>query len=619
MPKNKQFQVSFKIRKVMANLYLFLVALYLFLGATYLTNIIINLTVGGSIGPYFEFINDSIDRIMIYALNFTTMLYVVIKFPQKITFFLLLFTYVLAGYFVFIQILDALIMLASFIVLTWLLTGPKPFSVMSRGKTISLVVVYLVLILMVIELLSVVCWLFFPFFPELSQEGTCRYLVDLETKMFLLNGCLAPLFAVFFIFSWTAKFFSRCDPLKRFSNLFIHDSKGLNEVYFKKSFASFLFVCSVAFSFLVVLYPYLPGLNVNAHPIGVDTSLYEKWLTKLGNGNLFSVFTKVFFEHPDRPLSLFIMYLAKRLGGFSALTVAQFFPVILAPLLVLAVYFFMRETSGSNCTPSLAAFLAVSSFHVSVGMYAGFLSNWMALIELYLFMGFFFGFLRKKSYLMMLGALLLSISLLFTHSWTWGMAMGILFVYFVITLFKRKSGGGFLLETQVLFVIIFINVLVGVMRNYALGWSAGDFETLKVAQNVVSTCSLASFWRDVLYTFLHTMYGFFVNPIALFLGILGGLVVVFEDRPVNRYLISWLVCSCIFFVLSSGWVIKSRILFNVPLPVFESLGLTGVGNIIQKTFEPNEASLIRFLTIMFVLLVSLNYAFRCAFAMSQVV
>lgn len=615
--RKEKTQTSLKIQRIGVNFYLFLAALYFFLAATYLTNVLINLTIGDNIGLYFEFINASIDRIIVYTLSFITMCYIPAKFSRKLLPSLLLITSVVGGYFAFLQIVDALIILASFIISIWLLTNHEPFPGMSGRKTVSTVFIYLVLILIVIEVLSLLCWFIFPFFFKPSEGGSCRFIVDLETKIFLFTGSLAPLFTVLFLFSWVTKLLSTRAPLKKFFIFLTQPGRLSNDVCLTKPYFSLLLICSVVFSFLVALYPYLPGLNMNMRPIGVDIPLYEDWLLKLENKDVFGVFTRAFFEHPDRPLSLLVMYFVKYVSGFSALSVAQFCPLILAPAVVLAVYFFMREANHSGWVPSLAAFLSLSSFHITVGMYAGFLSNWMAIIESYLFMGFFFGSLRKRSRLRLVVALLTSISLLFTHAGTWGMTMGILLVYLFLTLLMRKTGN-YSLEIRLLVLILLVNVLVGGLRNYALGWPVGEIETLKVAQNTVSVNSSGSFWNDALYTFFHTMYGFFVNPLALLLAFLGGCIIVLDDKPVNRYLTSWLIASSIFFVLTLGWGIKSRILFNVPLPIFETFGLIYVNNTIQKFFGARRGSIVKVLATLFILLVSLNYAFRCAFAMSQV-
>jgi len=601
------------------DLYLFLVALFFFFGAAHVANILISLTVGPDIGLYFEFINGTYDRVMVYALNFIAIVYVTIRLPRK-SISLLSLLALFAGYFTFMQVVDLLVVLGSFFALTWWLTSPKPFVSTSRRRALSMIVFYLILIIIVIELLSLICWLIFPVFPQLSQGGSYRYVVDLETKMFLLTGSLAPLLAVLFLFSWVAKPFFHYKFSKRFSfDPVTPNIDRPTNVRNLKRLVYLLLVCSFVLSFLVTVYPYLPELNGDMHPIGVDVHAYRTWLLNLGNEGLLNALKNSFFQNPDRPLSLFTMYLAKYVSGLSALTVAEFFPVVLAPLLVLAAYFFTREALGSDLVASLAAFLSVSSFNVSVGMYAGSLSNWMAIIESYLFMGFFFGSLRKKSHPRMLTALLLSISLLFTHSLTWGMTLGILFVYLLLTLFRARFGGDSRFEIQGLLVIILVNIIVGALRNIALGWSVGNFETLQVAQSTVSIGSLTSFWTNTLYTFFQAMYGFFVNPMALSLAVLGGFVAVHSDRPLNRYLMSWLVCSSIFFVLGSASVIQSSILFNIPLPVFESFGLIAASSVVRRYSHPDKSSSIGTLIILSALLVSLNYALRCAFAMSQLV
>ena len=605
------------MQKIANNVYLLLVALYSLLASAQLINILVNLTAGSEVGTFFEFINAPIDRTVVYALTFVTMLYITAKL-RKTPILFLVFAYCLAGYFVFIQTVDMLIILTSFVALVWFLTGPKPFSTMPRKKAISLVVVYLLLILVIVEVSALICWFIFPFAPELGQMGACKYIVDLETKMFLLTASLAPVFTLLFLFSWTTKpFFPRYNILRRLHTVFTQGNNSPKNVYMKKAIPLLLLASPVILSFLVALYPFAPRLNANMNPIGVDFPFYEELLKKSANQDFFSVITGFFFELPDRPLSLFLMYFVKCASGLPASTVVQFSPLILAPALVAAAYFFMHETKTLIHASLLAAFLAVFSFHVTVVMYGFLLSNWMALIGSYLFMGFYFSSIQKKSYTRRAVALLLSISLLFTHSWTWGMSIGVLAVYLLLTMIHhRKNLTAIRFESRLLIILILINVAVCVTRNYILGLSAGNFEALRLVQNTVSVGALESFGHDLLYTLFHTMYGLFVNPMALLLAVFGSFIMVSDDTPVNRYLTAWLLGSCIFFVLGSGWVIKSRILVNLPLPVLEAVGLVGITYMVKKIFEPDKASVINLLVISFILLAGLNYAFRGAFEMA---
>jgi len=605
------------MQKITNNFYLLLVALYFLLASAQLINILVNLTVGSEVGTFFEFINAPIDRIIVYALNVVTMLYITAKLRKILPVFLVL-AYCLAGYFAFMQTADIAIILTTFVALVWFLTSPKPFSTMPRKKAISLIVIYLLLILVIVEVSALICWFIVPFAPELGQIGASKSLLDLETKLFLLTGSLAPVFTLLFLFSWTTRpFFPRYNILRRLRNLFTQDDNCPKDVNKKRGFRLLFLACPIILSFLVALYPFAPRLNVNMNPIGVDFSAYEEMLTKSANEDFFKVTTGLFFEKPDRPLSLFLIYLVKCASGLPASTVIQFSPLILAPALVAAVYFFVHETKTLSHTSLLATFLAVFSFHITAVMYGFLLSNWMALIELYMFMGFYFSSMNKKSYARMAIALLLSVSLLFTHSWTWGMSIGVLAAYLLLTMIHhRKNLTAIRFETQFLIILILVNVAVCITRNYVLGMSAGNFEALRLAQSTVSVGALESFGHDLLYTLFHTMYGLFVNPTALLLAVLGSFIIVSDDTPVNRYLTAWLLGSCIFFVLGSGWVIKSRILVNLPLPVLDALGLVGVTYMVKKVFEPDKASLINLLVISFILLAGLNYAFRGAFEMA---
>jgi hypothetical protein len=592
------------MQKITNNFYLFLVASYFLLASAQLINILVNLTVGSDAGIFFEFINAAIDRIIIYALNFVTMLYITAKLRKILPVFLV-FAYILAGYFVFMPTVDMLIILLSFVALVWFLTSPQPFSTMTRKKTLSLLVVYLLLILVIIEVSALICWFSFPFAPKLAQTGACKYLADLETKMFLLTGSLAPVFTLLFLFSWITKpFVPRYSILRWLRALFTQSNNSPKNVYLKKSFQLLLLACPIILSFLVTLYPFAPALNADMNPIGVDVEYYEEWLAKTENKDFFSGIAMLFFDHPDRPLSLFAIQFVKCASGLTASTVIQFSPLILAPALVSVVYFFVQETKTWSRASLLAAFLAVFSFQVTVQMYALSIANWIALIELYLFMGVYFSSLRKKSYFRMVIALLLSIALLFTHSGTWGMSIGVLAAYLLLTIIHhRRNLSATRFETRFLIILILINVLVCIARNYVVGLPSGHFETLRVAQNAVSIGALESFGHDLFYTLFHTYYGLFVNPMALLLAVLGSFIIVSDDAPVNRYLTAWLLGSCIFFVLGSGWVIKSRILVNLPLPVLEALGLVGITHMVKKLFDSDKTSLINRLTVSFILLV----------------
>jgi hypothetical protein len=318
-----RFKVATKMQKIAAYSYLFLVALYFLLASAHLINVLLNM-VDGSIGPYFEFINASTDRLVVYALGFATVLPATLKY-RKILLVLALASFP-ASYAASLQAVDIFPVLVSFFALTWFLTNPQPFSTVRRKKAVSLVATYSISILIIIEVSTLFCWFIFPFNPELSQTGAGKYIVDLETKTFPLSGSLAPVFAVILLFSWITKpFLSRDNSLKRFVKLFTQSNNGPDNAHPRKHFSLLLLACPIILSFLVVLYPYVPRLNVDMHPVGVDFPFYKGWLANSTNEGFFSVVAGSFFKYSDRPLSLVALYLARYASGLTASTAVQIF------------------------------------------------------------------------------------------------------------------------------------------------------------------------------------------------------------------------------------------------------------------------------------------------------
>lgn len=615
MSRGLQFQTDNVTHKMAINVYLFLVALYVLFASAHLFNILVNLTVAENAGPYFQIISELLDRVAVYCLSFAVLPYMVKRCTNNLLLSVFL-VYISLSFFASMSILDLLLILIGFLVLVWFFTSPNPLYNMERKTVIARALSYVALIMVILELSVFIFWHIFPLFPKLSQEGVLKHLVDLETKIFLLGGCLAPFLAVMLFFSWAAKpFFLHCNFLSRFFPFFKENQENAQ---IDKRLFSVSLLYAIILSFTVALYPYLLSLNVDSHLVGVDAQFYKEWLETYGDKSLPYVITQSFTRHSDRPLSMLLLYVIKHASGVEALTIIKFFPAILMPILILATYFFMQQAGYSRLTCLFAAFLSLCSFHFSVVMYGFLLANWIALVELFLFMGFYFSSIRKKSILKMTIAVLLSISLLFTHSWTWGMTLGTLFTYLLLTLLsERKSLRRIQLELKFLAAIILVNLTASFLRNYALGRAMTDFETLRFAQSTASAYAFQKFWDDLLYVFFHTMYGFYVNPAALLLAVLGVFIVTFKKGRVNRYLISWLAGSCAFFVFCSGWVTKGRILLNLPLPVFEALGLKGISNLIKEIFKEN-GKILDALTISLILLLNLNYAFRCSFVMSQI-
>src|SRR5207237_6123315 len=79
----------------------------------------------------------------------------------------------------------------------------------------------------------------------------------------------------------------------------------------------------------------------------------------------------------------------------------------------------------------LARLLTAFSFQFTVGMWAGYYANWLALGESYLFLGLLLRFSNSKSTTSLVGLVVASVALLFTHPWTWDLMIVITAIFLV--------------------------------------------------------------------------------------------------------------------------------------------------------------------------------------------
>ena len=74
-------------------------------------------------------------------------------------------------------------------------------------------------------------------------------------------------------------------------------------------------------------------------------------------------------------------------------------------------------------------------------MTAAIYSNWLALIEAYIFLGLYLLAVNGKNVKFLVLSVLVSVLMLYTHPWTWSFLMAVLGLYFLINLWYTKSEG----------------------------------------------------------------------------------------------------------------------------------------------------------------------------------
>jgi hypothetical protein len=390
----------------------------------------------------------------------------------------------------------------------------------------------------------------------LKPLGVSSPLVDIATLMYNVHHVLRRLFPVLvlpFLFFWLLK---PVIGLKlRFPEIRINERK-------LDSFSLLLLVFSLFISVYAAIYPYFPTVNPNDVDFGVDLPDHIQWLNMIENmeGGLASGVgaARLFF---------FLVFLGFRwLTGFDTYTAIRFLPVLLNPLFVLASYYFSWEYFRNSRVAAWCAFLSSTGMTVTVGLYAFFLSNLLALCIVLFSLGLLFRAVSEGS-LRLLGLASLTGSLLvFTHPWTMDQYLAGLLLFLGIALYRKGP--------QYVNIARYIGGYLGVVglaeavKIVVLGSYGGAAVTSTAVSGLVNFDEI---WSSLFFCFPFIYGGFISNIILLVLATVGLYLLKLDDVP-KRYLwVLVLLSSLVYFI--SFETNKSRILYNIPFGFFGSMAL----------------------------------------------
>ena len=288
---------------------------------------------------------------------------------------------------------------------------------------------------------------------------------------------------------------------------------------------------------------------------------------------------------------------------------------LLGVLLVISVFVFLYSVKVDYKVRVLALLFTTFSFHVTMGVYGAFISNWMCLIGVYVFSAFFVKAMDGKSWHWSgLAAVTMSF-LLFIHSYTWAMLMGVLVVYAVFHVVKWLRVRDSMEEFRLVGAILIVNILLDFARNTIINRMGVAVEATRVAGSNLSLRNISFFWDTLGKSVSQGMEGTLMNPLMYVLAMFGAFVVfTCWDKPFYRYLGCWLVASSVPLLFASG-TIQIRILYNIPFQILAAIGLS----VILKSLNGDSKvdKVLRWVLVLWVILVNLNYAFRCMYVISQ--
>ena len=322
---------------------------------------------------------------------------------------------------------------------------------------------------------------------------------------------------------------------------------------------------SLVVSSLLAFVPYRPDLNPSGTLVGIDSPTYVTWINQMLQRPLLQALQYSFVEGLDgsRPLLLIPLYLVAS-AGISPNLIIEYLPMLLAPLLSLSTYIFVRFSQGSARLAGLTALFTSTSFHITAGMWGGYFANMLGMIEAYLFLTLLLLFSKSPSTARYGAMFALSIALFLTHPWTW-VLIATASLVFAISIWKETGGS---IHLKAIIGIITGGIVLDVLKS-------GVFATRTVAADVATKVptigQVASFWTNLVEALLYTHGGLLANWLILGLGLLSAFAFRFRDR-FERLLIIWVGAASVPFLVLDSYH-QARVVYDLPIPVLGSIAV----------------------------------------------
>src|SRR5437667_4367063 len=437
----------------------------------------------------------------------------------------------------------------------------------------------LVLSLLAFQSLVLVILVFFPYLPDPG-------LAALNAQVYELLAPLSTVLLLGLLYAWLVRLGTR-EARRRWDwlNLFIRFiSEPFRKVVLSIKTTSLsdaakslkilshprlMLAISLCISSLLAFVPYRPDLNPAGGLVGIVSPLFLSWIGQMLARPLQQALQYSFVEglEGSRPLLLVLLYLVAS-AGISPSQILEYLPMVLAPLLSLSTYIFVRYGQGSSILAGVTVIFSSASFYTTVGLWGGYYANWLALILVYLFLTSLLVFSRSPSKIRYGSTYALSVALFLTHPWTWVLIAAVCLV-FSVTLWRETRN---LVHLKALTGIIATGIVLDLVKSWAFASRSVAADIATKAPNGAGI--LLSFWNNLVDGLLFTHGELLANWLVLGLGLLGVLVLRFKDW-FERLLLLWVGVPSIAFVLLDSYH-QARIVYDLPIPVLTTIAVVSL-------------------------------------------
>src|SRR5437016_5666482 len=380
-----------------------------------------------------------------------------------------------------------------------------------------------ILIVLSFQVLVLAILVFFPYLPDLG-------LSNINNDTYFLLSPLSTIFLLDLLYAWLLRIVAR--DATRYSSTARSIAHLLSEPFAKiissiktrslsdsartfkiLSQPRLLLIIGLASSVLLAFVPYRPDLNPNGVLVGVDSPTYVTWISQMIARPVPQALQYSFVEGLDgsRPLLLVVLYIVSSLG-VSPSQIIEYLPTILAPLLALSSYAFVRYGHGSANFAGLTALFTPLTFYIPVGLWGGYYANMLALVFAYLFLTLLLLFSKKPSATRYAAMFVLSVALFLTHPWTWVLiaAAGLAFA---VSLWRETH---LMIHLKSIAGIVIAGVALDVLKStlFATRTVAADLAT-----KLPTSADPSAFWVNLVDGLLYTHSGLLASWIILGVGL----------------------------------------------------------------------------------------------------
>lgn len=376
------------------------------------------------------------------------------------------------------------------------------------------------------------------------------------------------------------------------------------------SLGSAVLISFVASSLFVVV-TVLPWINPTYRLVSADAPGYFQWLTHMRGLNVNSALSYALTN--DRAAFLILTYALSFL--VSPANLMQFMPALLIPLFCLVSLFVVRLVCNFREVWVYTVLMVPFSLQALGLIYSGYFANILAVIFVYVYFVLLLWVFRSGSSLGVFSLLVVSLLVLFSHSWTWYVMVfslgAFMFLEWRTATQEHVSLRNFKWKTSVVGATVVVGLICDLARNLFTSTSA-SVSVFETAQSSLSFPNAVYLLGGLKLTTNFYLGGVFANATIIVLSIVGFLFMLTLKSEMSRLLVSWFLVGCVSVLFASSEFVFNRFLFLMPTVIFSSLGLVFIlrFSTYNSKSQPLKKLRLELLVVAFVFLVLLNFALR---------